>query len=446
VLGWIYESKNGVDTRTSSLQLLSISGLSLPGGEWNVPGQAVAQMMGEIAGDDGGTAEEQAAQEREDEEDEDEDDSQPGTRTPTVPPTRTLRPPASTPTGTVVTPAQTPTTTSTRQATSTLTSTATAPAPTATATASPTSTSSPTGTATESPTATATATTTTTSTPTTTSTLTPTSTATPTITATSTPTATETPGTATLSGTVADATNSQPIDGALVEVVGTGLSTITQNGGQFTIQNVPIGAQSVRTTAAGYVINTRAVTVTADPNPALSISLSPIGTDITIVLTWGSQPLDLDSHLSGPSDQQGGRFHIYFANKDVGYASLDVDDTNGNGPETTTISPGHASFQPGEYRFWVHNFSTSPEFDVSNANVTVNQNASQLASYDVDDASGDPADDIWFVVTLQIDEFGQVTLTTVQQFQAGGSATPLSTDGSGPVAPEKKTPVAIPPR
>lgn len=76
--------------------------------------------------------------------------------------------------------------------------------------------------------------------------------------------------------------------------------------------------------------------------------------EIQIVLSWAEQPRDLDTHLTGPNGQ-GGRFHVYYVDQtfeDV--AELDRDDTSGEGPETTTITPRY----DGLYRYSVFNYST----------------------------------------------------------------------------------------
>lgn len=56
-------------------------------------------------------------------------------------------------------------------------------------------------------------------------------------------------------------------------------------------------------------------------------------------LTWGASPPDLDNHLWLPSNNKS---HVYFGNKGsltaFPFAQLDVDDTNGYGPEKITIS------------------------------------------------------------------------------------------------------------
>ncbi len=77
---------------------------------------------------------------------------------------------------------------------------------------------------------------------------------------------------------------------------------------------------------------------------------------LRVVLTWGKQPLDLDSHMYGPTSK-GGLFHIYFRNmryKDEGVeVDLDLDDTTSYGPETTTIR----KVLSGKYRFIVHDYT-----------------------------------------------------------------------------------------
>lgn len=92
---------------------------------------------------------------------------------------------------------------------------------------------------------------------------------------------------------------------------------------------------------------------------------------LQIILTWGSTPADLDSHLTGPSTSTA-RFHTYFVNKTAGPVNLDRDDTDSKGPETTTIN----EYRDGVYRFSVHDFSNkeatnSTALSRSNAKVEV---------------------------------------------------------------------------
>ena len=247
----------------------------------------------------------------------------------------------------------------------------------------------------------------------------------------------------TLTGIVTNALTGAPLPGAVVRVDGSGESATAGSDGRFTLTGVASGSRTIRTSANGFITESRTVTVTAGTTVDQAIALTPAraGGQITIVLTWGAQPADLDAHLSGPN-RSGGRFHIYFASPSAPspspYATLDVDDTSSSGPETITISrdPTTGNFVAGEYRYWVHNFSTTPEFDVSNGRVTVNSGGAQLDSFTV--PSGATSLDIWRVVNLTIDAAGNVSLTPVQTYTTGFSSTPFSIPEGSPAAPTVK--------
>jgi len=267
-------------------------------------------------------------------------------------------------------------------------------------------------------------------------------------TATSTATSTPTPGTTVgatvtatttvpsgptgaLDGFVRNATNGQPISGATAQVQGAGAET-TDAVGRFDISNVPTGSLTLQTTAADFTTDTRALNVVEGQNPELSIALVPItnAAEIRLVLTWANQPADVDAHLSGPTTD-GGRFHISFLDRehpDVNpYVGLDVDDVSSFGPETITIrrNPTTNQFVAGEYRYWLHNFSATPELDVSGARVTVNQGGAQLADYVIFGAPANPSQDIWHVLNLTVDAAGNVTRTSIQQYKTGNHSTAL---------------------
>jgi len=87
---------------------------------------------------------------------------------------------------------------------------------------------------------------------------------------------------------------------------------------------------------------------------------------IKIALTWGSEPYDLDAHLTFPGSL--GREHVYYSNKIVeGQAFLDTDDTSSYGPEIITVQ----SLNDGVYRYSVHHYSGSATISTSNALVTM---------------------------------------------------------------------------
>ena len=124
-------------------------------------------------------------------------------------------------------------------------------------------------------------------------------------------------------------------------------------------------------------------------NPA-SASLVD-STELRVVLTWGQIPSDLDSHLVGYADNERGYFHIcyydktyYDANQKL-VASLDVDDTYYEGPETVTVFEVR---NDKNYYYSVHDYSNSwnensTDMSVSGANVRVYQGSTLVKEYNV---------------------------------------------------------------
>ena len=99
----------------------------------------------------------------------------------------------------------------------------------------------------------------------------------------------------------------------------------------------------------------------------------PLAGEMRTVLTWGETPRDLDSHLIARL-KNGEAYHTAFYDKVAAkpdgsgnYADLDWDDVTSYGPETTTIR----DMQPGEYEFYVHNYTGYPDIATSQAKVEV---------------------------------------------------------------------------
>ena len=87
------------------------------------------------------------------------------------------------------------------------------------------------------------------------------------------------------------------------------------------------------------------------PCAGTTYAISPVMTSLDgmrIVLNWGANPLDLDSHLVFSNN------HVYFNEKNGDHANLDVDDTTSYGPETITITQKK---EGQRYIYAVHNFS-----------------------------------------------------------------------------------------
>lgn len=225
-------------------------------------------------------------------------------------------------------------------------------------------------------------------------------------------------GAGSLQVTVVDALTGDIIAGATVTL--NGLSATTDSLGIATISDTPTGTFTLTISKPGYITYQQEITLEVGPNNVI-VSLSPqlAAGQIRIVMTWGENPDDLDSHLTGP-DASGGRFHIYFADKNpVGAgANLDIDDTTSFGPETITINELHS----GTYKYYVHDYtnqsnSASLALAQSGARVNVYRETGLVASFSVPSGAGT----IWYVFDLN---GATGTITPVNMMTSG--VVPLS--------------------
>jgi uncharacterized protein YfaP (DUF2135 family) len=95
------------------------------------------------------------------------------------------------------------------------------------------------------------------------------------------------------------------------------------------------------------------------PCAGTTYAISPVMNSLDgmrIVLNWGANPHDLDSHVVYPGN------HVFFSNKKGTDANLDVDNTTGFGPETITLTRKHVGER---YVYAVHDYSDggSPQTD-----------------------------------------------------------------------------------
>lgn len=158
-----------------------------------------------------------------------------------------------------------------------------------------------------------------------------------------------------LSATVKD----QKIGGATV--------TLQKNGEQSAVSvsspqgQVSFNASFADDPTALLIINKAGYSnlVVKCPCAGMTYAISPVMNNLDgmrIVLNWGAEPRDLDSHVVFPGN------HVYFMTKSGVDAMLDVDNTTGYGPETITITRKHAGER---YVYAVHNYSdgTNPNSD-----------------------------------------------------------------------------------
>ncbi|MEX8501204.1 carboxypeptidase regulatory-like domain-containing protein [Leptothrix ochracea] len=144
--------------------------------------------------------------------------------------------------------------------------------------------------------------------------------------------------------------------------------------------------------------------------------------NFNVRLTWGATPSDLDSHLLTPSGD-----HIYYASpgfsQSAPFASLDVDDTSGFGPEVVTAS----RLKVGVYRYIVHNYSGvyNPGMTASPARVELNRDG-LINTYSP--PSGEGSSPYWHVFDLTVASDCSTTITTVNRWS---TTLPAAVIGSG---------------
>lgn len=175
----------------------------------------------------------------------------------------------------------------------------------------------------------------------------------------------------------------------------------------------------------------------------------------TITLSWDANPSDMNSHLTGPIPNSDSRYHIAYYNMAVNengegvndyaefdytpyyiyddngnyvgfdedayneayeeylssvdsdtpcsqgqIASLDRDDVDGYGPETTTIC---SVVDGGLYRYYLHHFSGSGTMSSGNATVTVITANGSTRTFTAPSAGSVGYNDIWHVFNIDSD-------------------------------------------
>lgn len=210
-----------------------------------------------------------------------------------------------------------------------------------------------------------------------------------------------------MEGAVIDAVTGEGISGAEIRLTskdtGKEHEGESERDGSYSIE-IPNGDYEIEITCDGYIDFEDEITVEdgeADSGQEFILSPELSEGEIRIVLTWGSNPRDLDSHLV--ADSLGGRNHLYFGQKKITnggktVAELDLDDTNGFGPETTTIYDAG-----GSYYFGVHHFSGMGSLSSSGAEVTIYLPGQSPVTVQAPQGSGY----FWSVCRI---ENGQVTL------------------------------------
>ncbi len=232
-------------------------------------------------------------------------------------------------------------------------------------------------------------------------------------------------------GVIRDATNNSPISGVTLKLYNgwnsmeesnAALRTLTtDNNGEFRydtielfgkIMGLPSGNYTLTASKDGYSDISYNIVIypgAADDNPSISETMSPAMSEgyYRIILTWGSTPADLDSHLVANTDAES-KMHVYYGDDEPYpyYANLDTDDTDSYGPETITITnfEGMDDIHYAVHDYTNRNSSSSTDMSYSNATVRIFKGNQLLRTFQVPTGYGGTE---WDVFSL--DPNGRIT-------------------------------------
>ena len=162
-------------------------------------------------------------------------------------------------------------------------------------------------------------------------------------------------------------------------------TTKTNSSGYYEIKNLPIGHYTAVISKSGFITTNFNVLVqkTSGYNQNAVIAEITSSDSYQIVLTWGDNPRDLDSHVTGTLPS-GSTFHTYFGNKTTNYngnrvCNLDVDKRYGSGPETITLNANNST----PYYYYVYKFTGNGDLYTSGAQVKVYKAGQLISTYNV---------------------------------------------------------------
>lgn len=196
-----------------------------------------------------------------------------------------------------------------------------------------------------------------------------------------------------ISGSIIEGVTGEPVSAAGIQVklrsgagniIGKVLQTTeTDKNGRYSFSNVPAGVYTIEVLDVRTGLSENEVRYNSS-SADIVVAGAYLPTDnyrctveqqmqdqitgqgqVQFTLTWGKKEsgasADIDSHLIGPRADGKGAFHVYYADstyyasEGVKAADLDVDDTDYEGPEHTTIYKE----TNGIYHFYIHNYSES---------------------------------------------------------------------------------------
>ena len=254
-------------------------------------------------------------------------------------------------------------------------------------------------------------------------------------------------------GIITDALTNDPISDVSLQLrsgwgnsnYGSVLATLTTNAdGAFqfntvnlfgTILGLSCGNYTLTASKVGYISTSFNIVVypgETNESPQQNATMTPALTQddsYRIVLTWGENPRDLDSHVFGHLSNTD-TFHVYYGHKshvdgELEVCNLDRDDTTSYGPETITLNINTSS----PYYYYVHRYSGSGTVTTSNAQVKVYHGSDLVRTFNVPTGFGDG--DIWNVFAIvdgQIKVQNTITDSADLNYAGPSGIAPLSLD------------------
>ena len=201
--------------------------------------------------------------------------------------------------------------------------------------------------------------------------------------------------------------------------------TTSSSTGSFTVAAKSNSTLVLGGERRGFLSNQRAVTTLA-ANQTLTNCLvltSPLtvpGTPTTaqslsVRLSWGSSPLDLDSHTKGPNAGD----ETYYISKGsltaAPFVSLDVDNTTGFGPEFTTFSK---LAKNRSYSYFITNYSGTFNPGQTGSPAQIQLTAGGVQSIFTPPAGETTNTPYWHVFNVTTDANCVATIMPVQRFLA----------------------------
>ncbi len=190
-------------------------------------------------------------------------------------------------------------------------------------------------------------------------------------------------------------------------------NALTDNNGEFIISAMENASSLLTAYTSTQVSNTLSV-ATGTTDITLNDCLVLSNTPLTVRLTWGENPTDLDTHVIGPNN-----YHIWYmnlGNYSEELAKLDVDDVTSYGPEVFTAM---GFPEAGTYHYSVYHYSGSSTITDSPARVELTLNGRTTAF--IPPAGQSSIDTWWNVFDIVVDTNGNITIVPVNTWASNAT-------------------------